>query len=231
MNSDFIKSMLRTFPFISWYAVVSSYIYTIVYWYQFDIDPFLFLGVNDLLQQTINILVLITISAISISFIEIEFSTHNKVKHKENDNNDVMKISIFYISLFTLFLVLSFWWLNFIYFMIGCIIPYIRHLETADIMQENFENRKLRMLIASIIVLFPSHSVSYAIIHAQKIKDPDISQTLLTFKSDDCKSGCILIGKLGNKFVYKNHNNRVTFVNSDAIDFFEINKKVANKIL
>ncbi len=103
MNSDFIKSMLRTFPFISWYAVVSSYIYTIVYWYQFDIDPFLFLGVNDLLQQTINILVLITISAISISFIEIEFSTHNKVQHKENDNNDIIKISIFYISLFGAF--------------------------------------------------------------------------------------------------------------------------------
>lgn len=225
LNTDFIKSILNAFPFISGYALVSSYIYTVIYWYQFDIEPFLFIGINDLLQQTIKVLVLIALSAISFSFIEIYFSHTDKEECIKNDKSDILTISAPFILIFLLFVTLSFWWSQFIFFAIGSIVPYISHLSKSNTMQTNIKNKNFRMLITAIVITFPSYSVSFALMDARNIKEANSSQTYLTFQSDDCSSRCILIGKLGNNFVYQNNKNRVRFVNTDTLDFFEINKK------
>lgn len=222
MISDFKTDIKTLAPYVGGYAIFCSFIHTVIYWSCFDVNPFLFIGISDLISQSIMPLSLAVI--ITLLYMGKELVFKGKDKLKLNESSDVRLIAII-IVISTLFFTLTFlgFWFQFLAYAASVVgLQLIRPIKNLSIIKNKFKNGTSKLFVASIIVTSLVYSITYPITIVTSIKLDRSNTSRVYFGSEECLTGCVFLGKLGSEIIYLNSKQETKIINTGSMNSFKI---------
>lgn len=200
------------------------------YWSTFDINPFDYMGIDDIIKSFIYPFILSALTSIVINILTVHsglklFNPDTRIPTGPLTNKTLQAILtyIYIISLVLLTLLIEndrkWILLPSLY-----ALPIVTYLTNNDKVIEYFPKYATRFMVISLFILMPSLSVSFAKVSSWKVKNNE--KYHYTIQQDISKDTLKILGKLGPYMFFATKDNQRKYIKSmDKIEQLEIFEK------
>ncbi|WP_166359269.1 hypothetical protein [Pseudomonas akapageensis] len=218
-----IKQLRQAAPYLVSYALFCACIDIYTFWSKFNIKPFAYIGLGEIITYAGNEIFIASAFAIFVLLFEALFPTTEASKKETNHLHKEIKIR-FLLGSIVLSLAMYFdsrhEWLTAITFSTMLLIA--RPLAQTEVFLKAFSAPPIRIALTAFIVFLPVSSIMSANSKANKILSRSDKQDMIRREEGLCSQGCILIGKIGDYFLVMGNNKKTIMIKSDKMTDFEI---------
>lgn len=226
MNThQYLRELRNAAPYIVVYSVFWACAYLYFFWANFNINPFPYIGLSDIITLSAKFLFQSAIFALLILGSQTFFFTANETRKTEQKEIASLKFRILLSILISVpSLYYSYDHPALAAIAIGATIPAITPLSYVAIFKQMFSSKPVRIAASALIVSLPLFAITTAKTESSEILQQKGNLDMIRTPLGICSPGCIFIGKLGDYFSVIPYNGKTIMIKSDKIQFFEIYK-------
>lgn len=168
MNKSFFDELKDVAPFVSYYSVICGFLYLYTYWFRFDIYPFDFIGLLDVLALSGKFLVFVG----SLIFYMAMYQAYKgeQVQAVEiSDRNPIGYMFFAAIIFFIIPLSFSYKWQFLEYIAASALLTLVAPIFKSRFLRDSILNVSIRMAVVSTLIIMPLGSIFLAITESNRV--------------------------------------------------------------